>query len=424
MNLFRKTALSALLALVSGLALNLCAQDITGRIDSLRHAYDFPAAVDLCLESLRSLNDSIPADSLLRVRINEQIVLSKNGESMMDYCVIPSVVARQRFSADEFLLYFPVENHSWLACPNPLDTLGGNLWSKGIYMPNGKDAPILFSAPDEFGIRNIYVTHCQDSLWSEPRLASDEITSVGDEIYPMPDAGGRSLYFASRGHYGLGGFDLYVSEWSDADSSWTAPVNLGLPYSSPFDDFLYYNTPDGRYTVFASNRLCPQTDSVDFFVLEYEPLPVHVKVDDPLRLAELARLSPNEGSSNIDNSTVIDNSILDDPQTDMYVRKVAEVRALRDDISAHKRALEELRKHYESLPTNDLRDEILEKEMQLPRKQADLDRAVGELQKIEMDFLMSGVVIDIDKVREDSKKDVVGAASGFTFTKNEYIWVD
>ena len=421
MNLFGKTALSALLTLWSGLALGLCAQDITGRIDSLRHAYDFPAAVDLCLRSLRGLNDSIPADSLLRVRLNEQIVLSKNGESMMDYCVIPSVVARQRFSADEFLLYFPVENHSWLSCPNPLDTLGGDIWAKAIYMPGSLDSKVYFSAPDTLGVRNIYFTERQDSTWAPRTLASQEITSGGDEIYPLPDQDGRALYFASRGHYGLGGFDLYVSEWSDADGSWTAPVNLGLPYSSPFDDFLYYNTPDGRYTVFASNRLCHQSDSVDLFVLEYEPLPVHVKVDDPQRLAELASLSPNEENSKIDNSTVIDNSILDNPQTDMYVRKVAEVRALRDDINAHKRALEELRQRYESLPTNDLRDEILEKEMQLPRKQADLDRAISELQKIEMDFLMSGVVIDIDKVKEDSKKDVVGAASGFTFTKNEYI---
>ena len=60
----------------------------------------------------------------------------------------------------------------------------------------------------------------------------------------------------SKGLYGMGGYDLYVSQWNSETGDWDVPVNMGFPYSSPYDDFLFINTEDGKYSIFASNRGC------------------------------------------------------------------------------------------------------------------------------------------------------------------------
>lgn len=144
--------------------------------------------------------------------------------------------------------------------PNQLDSLGGDGLARAIYVPDGA-GDIYYSAKDEEGIRNIYCTHLSDSLWSVPALINERMTSSSDEIYPMLSPDGQSLYFASKGLYGMGGYDLYVSQWNKETGDWDVPVNMGFPYSSPYDDFLFVNTADGKYSIFASNRGAPATVS-------------------------------------------------------------------------------------------------------------------------------------------------------------------
>jgi hypothetical protein len=61
--------------------------------------------------------------------------------------------------------------------------------------------------------------------------------------------------------------------------------------------------------------------------------------------------------------------------------------------------------------------EILRREAMLPKLQDSLDRATSQLQKIEMEFLFSGVVIDPDKVMAAADQEIVGEATSYTFTK-------
>lgn len=153
---------------------------------------------------------------------------------------------------------------------------------RATFVPEGSEQ-IYWSAKDHEGIRNIYRTEHQDSLWSVPELINEQVTSSSDEIYPMLSPDGKQLFFASRGLYGMGGYDLYVSDWDENLKDWGIPVNMGFPYSSPYDDFLFINTADGKYSMFASNRAC-QADSVDIYVLEFDSMPVRKAIDSPEEL--------------------------------------------------------------------------------------------------------------------------------------------
>ena len=383
--------------------------------DILHARYDFENALSAYTEALEILGD---ADSLKVLSVKDRMLLSENGRNMMDFAYSPFVVDRRMFSLDDFFLYFPLQDRSWRNIPNPLDSAVVKGLSRATYVPEGADR-IFFSTEDADGIRNIYVTDFQDTVWTCPALLNEHLTSPADEIYPMLSADGKTLYFSSAGLYGVGGYDIYMSEWSEEDKDWSVPVNMGFPYSSTADDFLFLNTEDGNHTMFASNRDC-SADSVWVYVLEFDNMPVRKAVTDPAALRELVRLEPLSFTPETDEEEM-DADIPESVDTRKYMAKMSEVRALRDSISSYSNLLENERNRFAL--SNDysertkLTDMILRRESRIPELQDSLDRAVTELQKIEMEFLFSGVVIDPDKMMAEADSEGVESDEDYVFTK-------
>ena len=383
------------------------------KADSSRMAYNFQEAVKYCEAAVDAL------DSTSSAKAEEQLLLARNGLNMMGFCSQPVVVAKQTFPLQDFLLFYPLKDFSWRKSPNQLDSLGGDNLSRAVYVPDGS-RDIYYSAKDEEGIRNIYSTHLTDSLWSVPTLINEQMTSSSDEIYPMLSPDGQSLYFASKGLYGMGGYDLYVSQWNKETGDWDVPVNMGFPYSSPYDDFLFVNTEDGKYSIFASNRECGR-DSVTIYVLEYDGMPVRKAVTEVDELRELAALNPAGNHPGIDNGSAVSGET--DESTRKYMDKMREVRSLRDSVARFGKNLDKLRSGLATASDEEkarLTAEITDKEMMLPTLNSTLNAAVKELQNIEMDFLANGIVIDTRKLQAEADKEIVGASSGYTFSKNSY----
>ena len=381
---------------------------LLARGDSLRRAYAFAESVNAYREALRL------CDSTLSGPYQDSLLLGQNALSMMDYCSQPVVVARQRFARKDFFLYYPLKDRAWRPCPNPLDSLG-----RGAMYIDPEARTLYYSAMDEDGIRNLYRTRDLDSLWSVPELINEQMTSQSDEVFPMLSPDGKSLYFASRGLYGMGGYDLYVSHWNPETHDWDVPMNLGIPYSSPFDDFLFINSDDGKYSMFASNRECSR-DSVYIYVVEYDSMPVRQALSDERQVKQLSCLLPSESGTYIDNKNAVEDPVRDNPETQEYMRQMKQVRSLRDSISAFGKALDEERAALSSLPESEraaAMEAVLEKERALPAMNDSLKKATATLQQIEMDFLMKGVVIDPSRVKADAEKEVVGASSGYAFTR-------
>lgn len=385
------------------------------KADSCRMAYNFAEAIQYSESAVEAL------DSTASARAEEQLLMARNGLNMMSFCSQPTVVAKQTFPLKDFFLFYPIKDHSWRKTPNQLDSLGGDNLSRAIFIPDGS-RDIYYSAMDEEGIRNIYATHLTDSLWSVPTLINEQMTSSSDEIYPMLSPDGQSLYFASKGLYGMGGYDLYVSNWNSETNDWDMPVNMGFPYSSPYDDFLFVNTEDGKYSIFASNRECGR-DSVTIYVLEYDSMPVRKAVTDVDELRALASLNPARDHSRIDNDAAVPDEGQQNESTKRYMDKMREVRALRDSVARFGKNLEKMRSGLAGASGEEkarLTAEISDKEMMLPTLNSALNAAVKELQNIEMDFLANGIVIDTRKLQAEADKEIVGASSGYTFSKNSY----
>jgi hypothetical protein len=377
--------------------------------DSLRLQYRFEEAAQAYMTASDMLVDSLltPADSLFKLDVSDRLLMAENGISMMDYVYVPNVVARHRFSIDDFYLYYPLADGSWRPAPSQLDT-ASHEFSKASYIPDGADV-IYWSAEDKNGIRNIFHSEHQDTVWSVPALLNEHMTSPSDEIYPMLSQDGTKLYFSSAGLYGIGGYDIYVSEWDPSVGEWSVPVNMGFPYSSPYDDFLFAGSEDGKYSVFASNRDCSK-DSVSVYVLEYDTMPVRRPVEDEDELKNIMSLAPAQMNASGSVSEV-EADIPENLDTRRYMLKMSEVRMLRDSIDRLGAAVEDARISYDE-------EAVLDGEFALVALRDSLAKATAILQEIEMEFLFSGVIIDPDKLLAEADREIAVQTADFVFTRN------
>ena len=388
--------ISALFAVSTGHPVTAQTDSLVLSGDALRKAYRFEESLDVyeqALDSALAVGNEALADL-----VRDRTVLSENGRNMSRFVQKPTVIAKRLFSLDEFFLYYPLEDRSWRALPNPLDSSSTDGLVRALFAPDWNDV-IYFSAEGDEGVRNLYVTEQQDTVWSVPVLLEKQSTTDSNEIYPMLSPDGKTLYFSSKGFYGAGGYDLYKSVLDEATQTWSVPQNMGFPYSSPADDFLYVESEDGEYAVFASNRECP-ADSVWVYVLQYEDYPVHSAVTDPDELLELSRLDPPVSEAKKDKADIPHSAL-----TLSYMEKMSEVRSLRDSLQATNAALEALRTDFAF--SNDaeermrLTQQILGLETGIPSLLKALEGANSELRDIEMEFRREGVFISTEMAEEE-----------------------
>jgi outer membrane protein OmpA-like peptidoglycan-associated protein len=108
---------------------------------------------------------------------------------------------------------------------------------------------------DGFGGKDIYVIRkLGDSKWSKPANAGSMVNSSRDEESPRFSKNGDTLYFSSRGHNSIGGFDVFYSV-RDVNGIWGPAVNCGYPVNTPWDELFYFplGSADSLF-YFASNR--------------------------------------------------------------------------------------------------------------------------------------------------------------------------
>ncbi len=97
--------------------------------------------------------------------------------------------------------------------------------------------------------RDIYVmTKLRADKWSSPKNLGNDINTQFDEDYPFITKDGKTLYFCSKGHNSIGGYDIFKSVFNSVTNSWSPPENMGAPVNSTADDLLYVTDGKGNAT--------------------------------------------------------------------------------------------------------------------------------------------------------------------------------
>ena len=116
------------------------------------------------------------------------------------------------------------------------------------------DGKELFFASRRNGNSDLY--HCyrnESGQWSEPVNLGPVINTEGREMAPFIHPDGKTLYFSSDTHTGMGGYDLFVSRRNEK-GEWSEPINLGYPINTPGDEINFIVAADGRTALISSVR--------------------------------------------------------------------------------------------------------------------------------------------------------------------------
>ncbi len=102
---------------------------------------------------------------------------------------------------------------------------------------------------------DIFVSYLNSrGVWGKPIRLPDNINTPYAEESVLIHPDGKTLYFASKGHIGLGGTDLFMSRLK-SDGTWSNPVNLGYPINTKYNENSLMVSAQGDIAFFASNRL-------------------------------------------------------------------------------------------------------------------------------------------------------------------------
>lgn len=115
--------------------------------------------------------------------------------------------------------------------------------------------------------------------YSKPVNLGKPINTEYDEEAVHVTPGGDTLYFSSKGHNTMGGFDVFMSVRTNGQ--WSEPVNMGFPINSPDNDLFYSNTKDTALAYFSSIRK-EGLGWMDIFKVTFLPPPPPIVIPEPL----------------------------------------------------------------------------------------------------------------------------------------------
>lgn len=148
----------------------------------------------------------------------------------------------------------------------------GARWTNPINLPGNVNTPSWESQPSlsadgktlyfirrvskrgEMTNSDIYVSKLMDDgQWGTPIALPKHINTPVQEESVLIHPDGKTLYFASRGHIGMGGSDIYLTRLDDK-GNWSKPENLGYPINTMYEENSLMVSPDGEIAYFASDR--------------------------------------------------------------------------------------------------------------------------------------------------------------------------
>ena len=121
--------------------------------------------------------------------------------------------------------------------------------------PNGKTLYFSSDRPGGYGGKDLYRASLSgDSSWVNIVNLGDSINTSLDEEAPFIHPDGKTLFFSSKGHVNMGGFDIFKSQMNVRDSSFKKVDNLGSPINTPSDELHFVVTANGENAYLTSNR--------------------------------------------------------------------------------------------------------------------------------------------------------------------------
>lgn len=215
--------------------------------------------------------NNLDTDHLIQMCENGKKLLSKYSEII--------VYAKKEIEKDKFFRLYE------------LDNVGGELLVTEEFQSKADKkkghVPIIFFAK---GTKEIYYSSYGDDgeqkdiyrrridlagNWGVPQKISGAVNTEFDEDFAYLNQTGEYLYFCSKGHNSMGGYDVFRAKYNRMTDTYDNPENLDFAISSPDDDILFLVDQQGEYGFFASARQS-ETGKIYVYKIKIEKIPVQL----------------------------------------------------------------------------------------------------------------------------------------------------
>jgi len=397
--------------------LNASTGDVPNKVyfylaEGYRKTYQFDKAID----HYRRFTVNGSSQDIKTSDIERYLNLCENGNSLLKYIYPPQIIDKKRVSVNDFFEYYSLDKEgSFIKKPNDLKSsvdLKQNEQSIIFYPKNPKTGDYIYYS--SYGKSTLYgkdiyrVKRLEDGYWGKPENLGEVVNSSEDEDYPYVTSDGSTLYFASKGHYSMGGYDIYRSVFDANTKKWSTPENLGFPFSSPYDDILYMPDASDSLACFATNRNC-EGDTMDVVMYKVDKNPIRHSFTSVEEVQGISMLMPTK--VNVDKVSTIQsdsqngetnkvsvakpktksasfNAVENDPE---YIRVISKGFSKQKETDSLRVKLEKLRGGFDYVTTSEerksLESKVVKVENALLLAQGEADKMFARASQIEQEYL-------------------------------------
>lgn len=373
--------------------------------------YRFDDAIENLEEHIywleKKKRDTAEAEELMtKYRKGERMIRSVENIAVID----SFVVDKQKF-LDAYKLS---EQAGTLTMTNDTAT---NIDNMTIEFVNEMGDKKLLSEKDEEGISKLYASMKLIDSWSRPQKLKGINEDMAELNFPFMDSDGTTLYFAAKGDDSMGGYDIFITRTDSEENSYFRPDNIGYPFNSTFNDYMYAIDDYNELGWFASDRYQPEgkvcvyvfvpnesKTTYDYDAMDAGKMISLAKLDNIAltqtdnnivakarqRLAKVMYASENKHKKTDFTFIVNDNRIYtspDDFRKPKAKELFQEMSKKQDDLNALEKELGQLREKYsksDKATKDSMAPGILDKEKRVKDLRTEIDGMTTEIRNIEL----------------------------------------
>ena len=117
---------------------------------------------------------------------------------------------------------------------------------------------VYFSRTDGSGFHRLYTSDKLGTVWGEGTPLKGISEGITDADYPFMMNDGITFYFAAQGEESIGGYDIFFTRYDSRSGSFLKPENIGMPFNSEANDYMYAADEESGIGYFVSDRRQPE----------------------------------------------------------------------------------------------------------------------------------------------------------------------
>ena len=226
----------------------------------LARAYHLSYNFKEALAEYEKFETSAEKKQLAKSDCKAQKLSAESGLNLMNSIKDVQVLEKTEAEKSSFYRYMNIDPSIGKIISTPKELLSKlDLKSKEehvFFLPsNGKK--IFFSSKGKDGLtgKDIYTTSRVNGTFTPPVKLKSSVNTEFDEDFAFMHPNGSTLYFASKGHGSMGGYDIFRCEWDATISNFGPAINMDFAINTPDDDLFFITDSLNTTAYFASSRL-------------------------------------------------------------------------------------------------------------------------------------------------------------------------